>query len=170
LALSGQSEFYEASDWSTAVVAAQIYDMFLRTRHANLLPSFLRLTERLGVTVIDRKRNRIELSDAEVSDTDEEAADEAVIAWHGRLGIVKDVEGELWPDSTQLRSGDSTAAGCWVVFSRGLSGQAGARLAWALRLRRVSPGRLLAQGASRSRKSARLLTKLPVLREFRIKL
>jgi len=93
LALSGQSEFYEASDWATAVMAAQIYDMFLRTYHANLLPPFLRLTERLGVTVVDRKRNRIELADPDVSDIDEEAADEAVIAWHGRLGIVRDRDG-----------------------------------------------------------------------------
>jgi hypothetical protein len=90
LALSGQSDFYEASDWATAVMAAQIYDMFLRTYRANLLPSFLRLSERLGVTVIDRKRNRIELDEPDVSDADEDAADEAVIKWHGRLGIVKD--------------------------------------------------------------------------------
>lgn len=93
LALSGQSEFYEASDWATAVMAAQIYDGYMRTRAANLLPSFLRLSERLGVTVIDRKRNRIELGDAEVSDADEDAANEAVISWHGRLGIVKDGPG-----------------------------------------------------------------------------
>jgi hypothetical protein len=72
-------------------MAAQIYDGYMRTRAANLLPSFLRLSERLGSTVIDRKRNRIELGDAEVSDVDEDAANEAVIAWHGRLGIVKDV-------------------------------------------------------------------------------
>jgi hypothetical protein len=90
LALSGQSDFYEASDWATAVVAAQIYDMYMRTYHANLLPSFLRITERLGVTVVDRKRNRIELEDADVADVDEDAADEAVIKWHGRLGIVKE--------------------------------------------------------------------------------
>jgi hypothetical protein len=127
LALSGQSEFYEASDWATAVVAAQVYDMFLRTRHANLLPSFLRLTERLGVTVIDRKRNRIELSDADTTDQDEEAADEAVIAWHGRLGIVKDVGGELWLDSTRLRSGDSTAAGCWAARLGRFSGAYGVK-------------------------------------------
>lgn len=90
LARSGQSDFYEASDWATAVMAAQIYDMFLRTYHANLLPPFLRLTERLGVTVVDRKRNRIELDDETVADADEDAADEAVIKWHGRLGIVKE--------------------------------------------------------------------------------
>jgi hypothetical protein len=90
LALSGQSEFYEASDWATAVMAAQIYDMYLRTWRANLLPPLLRLSERLGVTIIDRKRNRIELSDEEVTDVDEEAADEAVIKWRGRLGVVAD--------------------------------------------------------------------------------
>jgi hypothetical protein len=90
LALSGQSEFYEASDWSTAVLAAQIYDMFLRSHHANLLPSFERLSARLGVTVADRKRNRIELNEPDVSDVDEEAADQAVVDWHGRLGIVRD--------------------------------------------------------------------------------
>jgi len=89
LALSGQSEFYEASDWATAVMAAQIYDMFLRTYRANLLPPFLRLTERLGVTVIDRKRNRIELHEPDATDLDEEAADQAVVDWHGRLGIVR---------------------------------------------------------------------------------
>jgi hypothetical protein len=90
LALSGQSEFYEASDWSTAVLAAQIYDMFLRSHHANLLPPFERLSARLGVTLADRKRNRIELNEPDVSDVDEEAADQAVVDWHGRLGIVRD--------------------------------------------------------------------------------
>jgi hypothetical protein len=93
LALSGQSDFYEASDWATAVFTAQIYDAYMRTRQVSLLPQFLRLSERLGVTIVDRKRNRIELTDAEVSDADEDAADAAVIDWHGRLGIVKDVEG-----------------------------------------------------------------------------
>jgi len=90
LALSGQSEFYEASDWATAVAAAQIYDMFLRTHHATLLPTFERLSARLGVTVVDRKKSRIELDNPDTTDVDEEAADEAVIAWHGRLGIVRD--------------------------------------------------------------------------------
>jgi hypothetical protein len=74
-------------------MAAQIYDEFLRTGHANLLPPFLRITERLGVTIIDRKRNRIELDEPEPTDHDEEAADDAVIKWHGRLGIVKDGSG-----------------------------------------------------------------------------
>jgi hypothetical protein len=93
LALSGQSEFYEASDWATAVFCAQLYDTFLRTRKSTMLPAFLRLSERLGVTIVDRRRNRIELDEPEVTDEDEEAADQAVVDWHGRLGIVRDVDG-----------------------------------------------------------------------------
>jgi hypothetical protein len=93
LKLSGQAEFYEASDWATAVFCAQLYDRYLRNHQVSILPQFLKLSERLGVTVIDRKRGRIELDEPEVSDVDEEAAEEAVIAWHGRLGIVKDVGG-----------------------------------------------------------------------------
>jgi len=89
LALSGQSAFYEASDWMTAVTAAQAYDIFLRTHNAAILASFVRLSERLGATVADRQRNRIVLSDPEVSDADEDAADSAVIEWQGRLGVVR---------------------------------------------------------------------------------
>jgi hypothetical protein len=95
LKLSGQCEFYEASDWATAVFCAQIYDTFMRTQKASLLPAFMRLSERLGVTVIDRKRNRIELDEPELTDEDEDAANEAVVQWHGRLGIVRDVDGPL---------------------------------------------------------------------------
>lgn len=89
LKLSGQSDFYEASDWATAVLCAQLYDMFMRTRAVNYMNHFVKLSASLGVTVVDRKRNRIELDDPDVGDVDEEAADEAVIKWHGRLGIVE---------------------------------------------------------------------------------
>lgn len=90
LKLSGQSAFYEASDWATAVCAAESYDMFFRTHNASHMGNFVRLSERLVVTVSDRKRSRIELDDPEVSDADEEAADAAVIDWHKRLGVVRD--------------------------------------------------------------------------------
>ena len=89
LRLSGQSDFYEASDWATAICAAESYDMFFRTHNASILGSFVRLSERLGVTVTDRKRSRIELDDPEVSDADEEAANEAIVDWHRRLGVVR---------------------------------------------------------------------------------
>ena len=93
LRMSGQSDFYEASDWATAVICAQLYDHYLRTYRVTLLPQFLRLSERLGVTIIDRKRNRIELDEPDTTDKDEEAADDAVIKWHGRLGIVREAGG-----------------------------------------------------------------------------
>jgi hypothetical protein len=89
LKLSGQSDFYEASDWATAVAAAQAYDVFLRTYNASIFGHFVRLTERLGCTVTDRKRGRIELAEPEPSDEDEDEADESVQGWHGRLSVVR---------------------------------------------------------------------------------
>jgi hypothetical protein len=99
LALSGQSEFYEASDWATAVACAQAYDAFLRTRNASLLGQFTRLSERLGATIIDRKRARIELVDADLADLDEDAADAAILRWQGRLRAVPDAEAATGDDS-----------------------------------------------------------------------
>jgi hypothetical protein len=89
LKLSGQSAFYEASDWATAVAAAQAYDIFLRTYNASVFASFVRLSERLGATVTDRKRSRIELSEPEPQDDDEDAADAAVEGWQARLRVVR---------------------------------------------------------------------------------
>lgn len=87
LALSGQSEFYEASDWATAVCAAEAYDLFCRTRNSSILANFVKLSERLCVTITDRKRARLELADPEPSDRDEDAADETIRNWHQRLGV-----------------------------------------------------------------------------------
>jgi len=89
LKLSGQSVFFEPSDWATAVAAADAYDVFLRTSNASILAQFTRLSERLGATVADRKRARIELEEPEPDDIDEDEADDAVQGWHGRLSIVK---------------------------------------------------------------------------------
>jgi len=89
LKLSGQSEFFEASDWSTAVAAADAYNLFLLTWNASIFAQFVRLSERLGCTVIDRKKSRIELAEPDPTDEDEDAADEAVRGWHGRLTVVK---------------------------------------------------------------------------------
>lgn len=90
LRYSGQSAFYEASDWTTAVCAAQAYDIFLRTYNASTLAVFERLSARLGATISDRARARIVLDEPEHADADEDAADEAVIRWQGRLGVVVD--------------------------------------------------------------------------------
>jgi hypothetical protein len=86
LKLSGQSAMFEASDWATAVAAAQAYDTFLRTWNASIFAQFSRLSERLGATFADRQRARIDLSEPEPADADDDAADAAVLGWHSRLG------------------------------------------------------------------------------------
>jgi hypothetical protein len=88
LKLSGQSDFYEASDWATAVAAAQAYDVFLRTYNASIFAQFVRLSERLGCTISDRKRSRIELGEPEPTDEDEDEADDVVEGWQRRLRVV----------------------------------------------------------------------------------
>lgn len=85
LKLSGQSDWYEASDWATAVTAADAFDKFLRTRNATILAHFVRLSERLAVTVVDRARARIYLAEPEPTDADEEAADAKVLQWQQKL-------------------------------------------------------------------------------------
>jgi hypothetical protein len=90
LGLSGQSELYEASDWATAVAAAEALNMFMKNHNASLFTNFTRISERLGVTVSDRKRSHIELTDADDADEDEEAAQEAVLGWHRTLRAVPD--------------------------------------------------------------------------------
>jgi hypothetical protein len=85
LALSGQSEFFEASDWMMAVIAAEAYDKFLRTYNASILASFVRISERLGATHADRIRSRIVLDAPDLTDVDEEHADNVIRGWQSRL-------------------------------------------------------------------------------------
>ncbi len=88
LKLSGQSQLYEASDWAMAVSAAGAYDLFLRTYNASIFAQFVKLSEKLAVTHIDRKRARIELAEPEPTDADEDAADATVRHWAGELYVV----------------------------------------------------------------------------------
>lgn len=85
LKLSGQSALYEASDWATAIAAAEAYDRFLRTDNASILAHFVKLSERLGVCESDRKRARIELVDGQVRDEDRERADAQIVDLTSRL-------------------------------------------------------------------------------------
>lgn len=89
LKLSGQSEFFEPSDWATAVAAADAYDVFLRTHNASILAQFTRLSERLGATIADRQRTRINLEEPAPEDEDEAAADNSVKGWQSRLHVVQ---------------------------------------------------------------------------------
>lgn len=88
LKLSGHSVWFEPSDWMTAVAAADAYNTFLITHNASILAQFTRLSERLGATLSDRKRSRIELEEPVQEDEDEDAADQAVQGWQGRLHSV----------------------------------------------------------------------------------
>lgn len=90
LALSGQSAFYEASDYATAICAAEALDLAIRSRNGGLMNQFTRLSERLAVTLIDRKRARLDLAEPEPTDKDDEAATEAVQEWHRKLHLVPD--------------------------------------------------------------------------------
>jgi hypothetical protein len=89
--LSGQSQFFEASDWSTAVAAARAYDMSIRTQSPGWFGNFVRLAERLGATVGDRNRAHIQLDEiGEPQDHDEDAADAQIINWQARLSAKRD--------------------------------------------------------------------------------
>jgi hypothetical protein len=85
LKLSEQSVYFQASDWATAVTAAEFYDIFLRSHNASIGASFVRLSERLGATHIDRNRGKVIIEPPEVEDADEEAADNVVRGWQARL-------------------------------------------------------------------------------------
>jgi hypothetical protein len=89
LALSGQAVFYEASDWATAVAAANALHKFMKTDNASILANFCRLSERLLVTEFDRKRARVDLTPQDVTDVDVDRATRSVVSWKGRLGVVQ---------------------------------------------------------------------------------
>lgn len=93
LRLSGQAEFYEASDWATAVICATLLDSFLRTRSLPVFKEFRLLSARLGITIADRHAARILLDEPEPEeprDEDEEAADATILDWHRKFKLVGD--------------------------------------------------------------------------------
>lgn len=92
LALSGQSDLYEASDWATAVAASRALDIALRTFNASMFAQFSRLSERLAVTHSDRVRARIMLDEPDRSDADEDAANVVVYGWQQRLSARRNRE------------------------------------------------------------------------------
>ncbi len=88
LKVSGQTSLWQPSDWTTAVLAADTYNRFIQTGNGQILVTFNRMSERLGVTEIDRKRARIELTTEGEVDQDKARATRQVISWKGRLGLV----------------------------------------------------------------------------------
>lgn len=88
LGRSGQSRFYEASDWAMAKIAADMMTKLLEADKpsAQLLASVLQLTTALMTTEGDRRRLRLELSRATEVDEDEAASVAALDDYRKRLG------------------------------------------------------------------------------------
>ncbi len=84
---SGQSQFYEPSDWAEAWVAAQVLSEMLSADKlsAMLFAAWQGATARLLVTEGDRRRVRIELERGSQEDPDEKAGVTEMDKWRGRL-------------------------------------------------------------------------------------
>lgn len=84
---SGQSRWYEPSDWLEAFVAAEVLSRMLESSRlsAQLFAAWSSHTCRLLVTEGDRRRVRIELERAAQADPDEDAGVASMEAWRGRL-------------------------------------------------------------------------------------
>ncbi|HET6916604.1 MAG TPA: hypothetical protein VFH56_10995 [Acidimicrobiales bacterium] len=93
LAASGQSVFFEASDWQQARVAAEMLHRMLEARtkggspavNGQALSAWLSMTTTLMVTEGDRRRLRIELQRGEVVDADEDASVTALDAYRAQI-------------------------------------------------------------------------------------
>jgi hypothetical protein len=89
LALSGQSAFFEPSDWATAQLVAQgMHELLTADRmSAQLFQSVLAGTTQLMSIEADRRRLRIELAKASTGPSPEEMAATADLdAYRQRLG------------------------------------------------------------------------------------
>lgn len=84
LSRSGQSRWYEPSDWAQAQLTAELVDAYANDPTANGLNAILKASTNLLVTEGDRRRLRIELTRDTVDD-DEAAAVSALDAYRARL-------------------------------------------------------------------------------------
>jgi|HubBroStandDraft_6_1064221.scaffolds.fasta_scaffold18566_1 hypothetical protein len=87
LARSGQSRWYEPSDWEHAYVWAHLLSEQLGSSRpsAMMLAAWDSASARLLVTEGDRRRVRIELERGEQKDPDKEAGVASMQAWRTRL-------------------------------------------------------------------------------------
>lgn len=93
LAESGQSRFFEPSDWQQARVAAEILSRLLEAKtrtgaaalNGQALSAWLSMTTTLLVTEGDRRRLRVELQRGVVVDEDEDASVTALDAYRAQL-------------------------------------------------------------------------------------
>jgi hypothetical protein len=90
LKISGQSASYEASDWATALIAAQLMDEILIGGFPSpgLLAEWNDMASRLCTTLGDRRRARIQLIRGGETDPDDSAADAEVKKFQRKLKTV----------------------------------------------------------------------------------
>lgn len=82
LRMSGQSRFYEPSDWATAWVAATALDAYVNYPYnAGILREFNQMAASLITTEGARRRVRVELNRTGQGDPDEAAANDEVAHW-----------------------------------------------------------------------------------------
>ena len=62
LNLSGQSRYYEASDWDFALAAGDLLEAFYAQPYGNTFKVWMQACSNLGVTEADRRRMRIEVN------------------------------------------------------------------------------------------------------------
>ena len=94
LRMSGQSQWYEASDWATAWVAAEVLSRLYEFGFsATLLEQWNSMAARLMVAEGDRRRLRIELVRDEDTDDDEAESAEMLGALRAELEEAEDVAG-----------------------------------------------------------------------------
>ena len=86
LAESAQAEFYEPSDWQTALVAGWLLDEWMSTRRATTMGEFRMLCTQLVATEGDRRRARLEIH--RNAPEEEKRGAVAVSEYKARLGIV----------------------------------------------------------------------------------
>jgi hypothetical protein len=80
LAISGQSRYYEPSDWMMAQIIAEAIDVFAVSRKSTTLSQILAGSSVLLATEGDRRRMRLELLRA----ASDEGAEDNVIDWRAR--------------------------------------------------------------------------------------
>lgn len=86
LAESGQAQFYEPSDWATAIVAGWLLDDWVESRRAATMNEFRMLCGQLLATEGERRRGRLEITRPGQDAPSKGAA--AVAEYRAKLGVV----------------------------------------------------------------------------------
>lgn len=86
LAASGQAQFYEPSDWATAIVAGWLLDDWVSSRKAATMNEFRMLCGQLLATEGERRRGRLEIQ--RPGQDGPSKGDSVVAEYRAKLGVV----------------------------------------------------------------------------------